>query len=349
MRRISFFTLFLVVFIFALNTSLYAATKKVGVIAPLTGPLSDIGTTVRNCVSLRDEEKDTHHKVEFIVEDDGFNPRATVAALHKLISSDKIDALMVFGSSTSLSVADIAEQRKIPFIAMGMSEQIAAGKSYVFRHFSTASSQHAALKQEIQRRKYQSIAIVALAQEAMINMRDVYFADPPAEVVLSEEVIPGDSDLRGIASRIKMKKPDGVYFLLLPPHISSLSRSLRDIGYKGEFFGAAPLQQKGEITAAQGTLENTWFVASDDSFAAKFKKEYLEKFASDPHPDGLPACDAAQFIIELSDEANLAEALREQKKLQGLFGSYELGPNNTFDIPVTVKVVDGSSFVPLPH
>lgn len=345
MRRSLLFFLFLPLFIIALNSSLYAATKKVGVIAPLTGPLSDIGATVRNCVSLRDEEKDIHHKVDFVVEDDGFNPRATVAALHKLLSSDKIDALMVFGSSTSLSVADIAEQKKLPFIAMGMSEQIAAGKSYVFRHFSTAHSQHVLLKQEIQRRKYQSIAIVALAQEAMINMREVYLADPPVRVVLSEEVIPGDSDLRSVAARIKSKNPDAVYFLLLPPHISSLARSLRDIGYRGEFFGAAPLQQKGEITAAQGTLEDTWLVASNDSSAADFREEYIKKFRSAPHPDGLPACDAAQFIIELSDEPSLPEALRKKERFQGLFGSYRLGANNTFDIPVAIKIIRGDEFV----
>ncbi|WKZ57833.1 MAG: ABC transporter substrate-binding protein [Bdellovibrionota bacterium] len=327
--------------------SLGAESRKVGVIAPLSGPLADVGETVRQSVLLADEDYDAHSKWEFLFEDDQFNSKVTVAAFRKLADINGVQAAISFGSSTSISISDIAERAKLPLFTIGISDKMTEGRRYVFRHFPTAGRQHSAIRQEMVRRGYKRIALVTMAQDAMLNMRELMLADSPAEIAFSEEVLPSDNDFRSIAARIKAKEPDAVYLLVLAPNLSTLARQLRDIGYGGQFFAAAHLQTKAEVVAARGALEGAWFATADDGPSADFVSRYYARFHTYPHPDGMHAYDIAKILIGIGDSADILSAVQRQSEFHGIFGRYSLGDKNTFELPVMLKTVKEGTFVAL--
>lgn len=324
-----------------------AQTKKFGLIGPLSGPLANIGRTVEQSAHLADEEFDKNAEVEFLFEDDQFNPRHTVTAFQKLVTVDKVAAVTCFGSSTCLSIADTAERMKVPLFAVGISDKLTAGRRFVFRHFPTARDQDAAIREEITRRQYNSIAVLAHTQDAMLNLRDLMALEPPTKVVLSQEILPGDSDQRALALRIKSLNPAAVYLLVLPPQLSAIAKQLRDIGYPGEFFGGAQVQQASELTAAQGALERIWFATADDTPSTAFIKRYEERYGEEPHPDGMHAFDTAKLLIELHRESDLIAAMKNKQEYSGIFGSYTLDAANTFVLPIVLKEARGNKFFKL--
>src|SRR2546430_15985955 len=83
---------------------------KVGVIQPLTGAFAASGTYVANGAKIAADEINAKggilgKKLELVIEDNKSNPTEAAAVAEKLITSDKVPALMgAWGSSLTLAV-----------------------------------------------------------------------------------------------------------------------------------------------------------------------------------------------------------------------------------------------------
>ena len=119
-----------------------ATVKKIGVVLPLSGPMSIVGTAIRDGMELSHNAGDG---LELIFEDDQYMPRNSVLAVQRLIDGIGVDGLVVFGSGPSIAVSEIAEQRKVPLISFAMNDNVGVGKHYVFRLFMTGETQNKAL------------------------------------------------------------------------------------------------------------------------------------------------------------------------------------------------------------
>lgn len=227
--------LFSLIIAIILAINLEAEAIRVGVVAPLSGGASNNGLSIANAIRLADQKYDSNNQVEFIFEDDQLKPKLTVAAVNKLILVDKVSALIVFGSPTSLAVNDIAEKNKVPMIAMSIVERVVEDKQYVVKHWVTALAENQALKKELDQRNYQSIAIVATQNDAMLRLKDLC-TDNDLPVVFSEEVTPEELDFKAIALKVKNAQPDAVYNLLWAPQPGVFAKMLRQVGYQGDIY-----------------------------------------------------------------------------------------------------------------
>ncbi len=87
---------------------------KIGMIAPMTGDLAFMGEGIRDAIVLANENtENTKYEYEVIVEDDQLDAKMSASAANKLISVDKVDAIITFSSVTGNVVAPIAEQNQI--------------------------------------------------------------------------------------------------------------------------------------------------------------------------------------------------------------------------------------------
>jgi len=102
--------------------------NKIGVIIPLSGPVSEVGESIRNGIEFSKNDFDPKDEVKLIFEDDQFQAKNTVNAMWKLIEIDKVDAVITFGGSTSSAVADIAERKSVPMIAVTALSSIGKNK-----------------------------------------------------------------------------------------------------------------------------------------------------------------------------------------------------------------------------
>lgn len=318
---------------------------KVGVSIALTGPLGIIGQTLKNAIVLAQAHYDPQNRVKFIFEDDVFQPKNTVGIVNKFIAQDHVDALIVFGASTSLSVAPIAEKNKIPLGGMTVLETLELGREYVLRFFVSTEALSAAAKTKFEKERYKDIAVVATIQDATLRQRDHFLESKVSKVVLNQEFIPGDLDFRTVVSRIKALNPAAVYIIMLPPQGSTFAKQLRQGGYSGQIVASLQLASPAEIQNSEGALEGAWITAGDDRSAGKFYAEYAQKFPdTKAFAETVYAYDLAKMMIQAAASGDINTYLHTVKGFEGALGRYGSNGKNSYEFAVAIKEITKDGF-----
>src|SRR6478735_290925 len=98
-------------------------TIKVGVYGDLTGQTSSFGQSTKNGIQLAVDEINAAggvngKKIELVIEDDQGRPEQAKTVVQKLISQDKVQAVLgEVASTNSLAAAPVAQEAKIPMIS----------------------------------------------------------------------------------------------------------------------------------------------------------------------------------------------------------------------------------------
>jgi len=111
---------------------------SVGVIAPLTGPVSAAGEDLVDGMMLAKDKLNS--SVVLYVEDSKSVGAEGVTAAEKLFNTHKIDILVSMQSAVVIPVVSIADRYNTPFIATAISKNEFTNMSqYTFRLFTPAS------------------------------------------------------------------------------------------------------------------------------------------------------------------------------------------------------------------
>lgn len=247
---------------------------KVGVIASLTGPASNVGTNMWQSaqvaadkinadggVTLKDGSK---AQIKLIVGDDESTQAGGQKAATKLITDDKVD-ILVGGYSSAVTSAyeqTIAEY-KVPYIVTGASSPIITHRtdidtSYIFHHCPTTDTYGQYTTQFIDQvvrpavnKKagassdrpfrlallYQDTAFGKGIQTAVNN---TITKEKLNIVLVSQQSFKmGESDFRTQLTAIKAAKPDAVYLGAFPNEgAPAITQARRDIGLNTVFLSA---------------------------------------------------------------------------------------------------------------
>ena len=94
------------------------ADINIGVIASLTGPAAALGAETKKAVGMFPASIGSE-KVNYILLDDGTDPTNAVKNARKLISEDKVDAILGPNLiSTAMAIADVANGEKTPMVSV---------------------------------------------------------------------------------------------------------------------------------------------------------------------------------------------------------------------------------------
>lgn len=312
---------------------------RIGVVCPLTGSAATSGVTLKNSIAMAREKFDPDGSVEFIFEDDQLSPKNTVAAVNKLVTLDKVDGLLVFGSPTSLAVNSIAEAHHTPMIALSIVDRVVAGFSFVVKLWVPARAENDLVVAEVKRRGYQRIAVVATTNDAMLTLKQLAVQSLPERIVSSEDVNREEADLRSVALRVLAKSPDAVYNLMWAPQPGLLAKTLRSLGYRGQIFGVHNLEDPSEIVNSGGSLDGSWMATSDDSAGTDFTSEYRQRFLALPAAGGANAYDAAKLFIQGAKSGDLNHFLHNVRDFHGACGSFSASGKNDYTIGARLKYI----------
>src|SRR5215210_3903160 len=131
-----------------------AQTIKIGVNEPLTGPFAASGTYVVNGAKIAADEINASggvlgQKIELVIEDNKSNPTEAAAVAEKLVTRDKVPALMgAWGSSLTLAVMPKLMEYHVPMLVETSSSGkiTTSGNPYIFRISPPSSVEAAAFK-----------------------------------------------------------------------------------------------------------------------------------------------------------------------------------------------------------
>ncbi len=219
------------------------AQVKVGVVSSSTGPIALVGIPQKNSVPLLPTSVGGQ-TVQYITLDDGSDPTATVAAFKKLITEEKVDAIIgPSGSPNAMGVIQFAAEAGVPMLApvgtaavvLPMTEQ----KKWVFKTTQNDDLIAEALLEHMVKTGIKSVGFIGTADPYGDNWLKVFgegAAKRGIKLLASERFQRQDTSLTAQGLKILSSSPDAV--LIAAPGSSSVlpQTTLYDQGYRGKLY-----------------------------------------------------------------------------------------------------------------
>jgi len=200
---------------------------KIGVIAPLTGDVAIWGQSGLAGITLATNEINDNggingRKVELVIEDDKASPENSATAANKLISIDKVSALIISSASGATSAAvPIAQNNKIPsMVTIASAPSITAVGNYIFRSAPPDSSQgNFAADFIFDKMGKKNVAILWVTNAWGTGIDGVFkkeFLAKGGKITYESGVLETDVDLKGALLKVKNSGAEALYFPVYP-------------------------------------------------------------------------------------------------------------------------------------
>ncbi|RQU38979.1 branched-chain amino acid ABC transporter substrate-binding protein [Burkholderia cenocepacia] len=219
------------------------AQLKIGVVTSSTGPTALVGIPQKNTVPLL-PKKIGDLSVDYISLDDASDPTASVTNFKKLISENKVDAIIgPTGSPNAMGVIQFAAESGTPMLApvgtaavvLPMTEQ----KKWVFKTTQNDDLIAQALVDYMVRTNVKTVGFFGLNDPYGENWYRVFSGLAKThgiQITANERYQRADSSVTGQALKVMASHPDAV--LIAAPGGASVlpETTLYDLGYKGKFY-----------------------------------------------------------------------------------------------------------------
>ncbi len=350
----------LVIFGFSLQPAL--AAYKVGAIFSVTGGASFLGDPEKKTAQMVVDQinKDggiNGEKIELIVYDDETDPTKCNLHAKKLISQDKVVA--VIGPSVSglsIAIIPVFEKFKTPLVSCAASYKIVynekTGKPYkwVFKTPQSDSLAVEAIYTKMQSMGIHKIAIItvtdgygASGRHELLRLAKAYKMD----IVADEKYDPKDTDMTAQLTKIKGLAPQAIVNWSVGPTQVTVLRNWRDLGMTPiTFFQSHGFGSRKNIELAAGAAEGVFCPLGACNIAdllpedhpqkqvtMAYQKSYTEAFNEPLSSFGGHAWDAIQLVVDAlkavgGDRAKIRDYLENKKGFVGQHGVFSFSPED---------------------
>jgi len=247
----------------ALGTgSAWAATIKVGVIAPFSGPFATAGQTFKQAIEVYQAE---HGKtvggntIEFVYKDlDQANPAQSKALAQELIIKEKVGYLAgFFFTPDALAVAPLIDEANIPCVIFNAATSAITEKSprYVRTSF-TLWQNTVPLAEHMAKQGVKTVVTAVSDYGPGIDGETAFkttFEKGGGQVVDSIRMPLKSTDFAPFMQRIKDSGAEAIYaFLPAGPTTLAFAKAFADTGLKAQgikFFGPGDITQEPDLPA----------------------------------------------------------------------------------------------------
>ena len=311
---------------------------KVGMSGPFSGGLSLLGQGVRDGVEaafaeINDTGGVNGRKLQFIAEDDGYEPMRTIASARKLVEQDKVVALLaVTGTAPSAALLPFVTESKIPLLF-----------PYAFAHtLTTPLNKHVFTTLPEVRVQMMVLANYILkdlkqTKVAAIYQNDDFGQDAVAglEERFNDAKIPlvklpfdrGTTNFSGVVAQAKAAGVEHVVFLGIPKDAALVMREANNLGWRPQFSGHNALGDPQTFQLAGPLAEGAVAIAvmeplDSDKPAVKAFLAAQQKYKPSTKPTtySMHGYQAGKLFAEIvkrtggkTDEASIVGALESMK------------------------------------
>jgi len=339
-------------------------TIKVGEYASLTGKEASFGQQSHKGLTLAIEELNAAggvlgKKLELITEDNQTKPGESATAVKKLISRDKVVALIgEVASGRSLEAAPIAQAAKIPMIAPAATNpKVTQTGNYIFRVCFIDPFQGTVMAKFAQTDlKAKKVAVLSSVSNAYSVGLAKFFKETftaNGGIIVSEKNFSeGDKDFRAQLTAVKAAGADAVFVPSYYTEAALIARQARDLGINVPFFGGDGwvadqlLEIGGE--ALNGCYYSTHFSPENqDPVVQAFVKKFKARWGANENPDAFAALgyDAAYVLVDAIKRAGstegpkLRDALAATKNFTGVTGVTNIDANRDASKPAAIIAI----------
>jgi len=273
-------------------------------------------------------------KLEIVSRDDGGTPGDAVRVAEELISREKVDVLMgTFASHVGLAVANLANQRKILFLAAEpLTDKIVweNGNRYTFRLRPSTYMQTAMLIPEAVKLKKKRWAIVypnyEYGQSATASFKKLLKqAQPGVEFVAEQAPALGKIDAGAVVQALAEAKPDAIFSSLFA---ADLQKFVREGNTRGLFrntvvFNLLAGEPEYLDTLKDETPEGWWVTGYpwseiDTPEHTRFRDAYQKRWNDYPRQGSVVGYTAVYAVANAVLKAGSADTEKLIEALKGL-------------------------------
>ena len=342
------------------------ASIKVGEFASLTGKEAAFGQSSHKGTLLAIEEINAAgglqgQKLELIIEDNQSKSGESATIVKKLISRDKVVAILgEVASSRSLEAAPIAQQARIPMISPSSTNpKVTEIGSYIFRVCFIDPFQGVVMakfaKNTLAIHKVALLTSVSSAYSVgLARYFKEQFAQDGGNVALEQKYSEGDKDFKAQLTAIKAAGIEGIFVPGYYTEAALICKQAKDLGINVPIFGGDGWEAPQLVTiggaAVEGSYYSTHYSPENQSpavaaFLAKFKQRFNNEV-----PDAMAALgyDSAMVLADAIQRAGttegpkLREALAATRNYPGITGNTTLDAHrNASKAAVVITVKNG--------
>jgi len=310
---------------------------KIGVISPLSGPLTFVGTSMLRCVQLAVKdinEKGTtgngpgllvggqRYKLEIVNYDDSADPAKSVAGMRKLAEMYSVPVVLgPFGTPQVWATQEVNVGLKVLYNGLSTSDQSRKKGNPLYIQERVPGMYYGDAMAEVAMEKgYKKAAVVTDINEAYVSWGKRFrqkLESLGGQVVAFESVdIKTTTDYHSIMTSFKAKNPDIIFVAMYEePSALAVNHAL-DVGYKGKFMVTSDWGVKSEKIVGLDRMEgsivqamvHTYYRKYPDQdkrgYATAFMKKYVETYKEDFAQPGLSVYDPVWMFARAMEIAN---------------------------------------------
>ncbi len=337
----------------------------IGEYGSLTGTTATFGISTRNGIDMAIAEVNATggvlgRQVRVIVEDDQGRPEEAQTVVTKLITSDRVVAVLgEVASSRTLAAAPVAQQYGIPMVTPSSTNpRVTEVGDYIFRvcfidpfqglvmarfAANTLGVRRVAVLRDI--RNDYSVGLAAVFTENFTRLGGTIVGD--------QSYSEGDTDFSAQLTALAATRPEAIFIPGYYTEVGLIARQARQLGITVPLLGGdgwdSPRLTEIGGTALNNSYFSTHYSADDPSPAIQaFVTAYREQYGESPDAMAALGYDAARILFDAMERAGttepaaLRQALAETRDFPGVTGSITIDENrNAVKPAVVLQVVDG--------
>lgn len=339
-------------------------TIKVGVYGDLTGQTSSFGQSTKNGIELAVEEINAAggvggKKIQLIIEDDQGRPEQAKTVVQKLISQDKVQAVLgEVASTNSLAAAPVAQEAKIPMITPSSTNpKVTQVGDYISRVCFIDPFQGAVMaKFAANTLKAKTAAILGDVNsdysKGLTQFFEEEFSKLGGKVVAKEAYTQTDPDFKGQLTKIRNLNADVLYIPGYYGQVGIIAKQARELDMNmpllgGDGWDSPELWKLGGVSLKNSYLSNHYSAENPAPEIQNFVKAFKAKFNVEPDSLAALAYDAAKVLADAikraggaSDGAKLKDAINSTKDFAGVTGKITIDATRNAVKPAVVLELD---------
>lgn len=342
--------------------SLALADINVGVSVSATGPAASLGIPEKNTFALMPTII-AGQKINFIILDDASDTTKAVTNTKKLISEDKVDAII--GSTitpNSLAMIDVVAEAETPMIAMAASARIIdpmdAKRRWVFKTPQNDAQMALAITQHMSKSGVKTAAFIGFSDaygegwwhefSRMAEVRHI-------KIVANERYDRSDTSVTGQVLKLMSANPNAVLIAGSGTPAALPQKTLKERGFKGTIYQTHGIANNDFLRVGGKDVEDTCLPAGpvlvasqlpDSNPLKKSAQDYVKKYetaygAGSVSTFGAHAWDAGILLANAIPvalkkarpgtrefRAALRDALETTQELAGAHGMFNMTAND---------------------
>ena len=332
----------------------------VGFYGSLTGDGASFGQSSREGAELAVDELNAAggvlgRKLRLLVEDDQSKPEEASNAVTKLVTQDKVVAVIgEVASRRTLAAAPISQKYQIPMITPASTNaKVTEVGDYVFRVCFIDPFQGEVLaKFAYNDLKARKVAILRdQAQDYSVGLTDSVqqnFTKLGGQVSAPVSYSTGDADFKAALTRIRSEKPDVLFATGYYPEAAIITRQARELGMTMPILGGdgwvGDALQNGREALKNTYISNHYSGDNPDPVVQNFVNSYKKRFNKDPDAIAALGYDAIKVLADSLTRANSTDGpkLRDaiaSADVPGVTGRLKMNAQRNVDKPAVVQEV----------